>query len=97
MEETPRDQREVSPTRIILLSYTYPTNDYIITLKREFNSTGLTQSVTAPGAFMVITGGALGGTGAGAVLLERPYALEILISGKPVAEGGLDNSLLLSV
>ena len=32
-----------------------------------------------------------------AVLLERPYALEILASGRPVVEDGLDNSFLLSV
>ena len=50
------------------------------------------QSVTASGAFMIVTGGALGGTGAGAVSVERPDALEILasgISGKPVTEMGL--------
>ncbi len=66
MEETPRDQREVSPTRIILLSYTYLNNDCIITL---------TQSVTT-------TGAALGGTEVSAVSIERTDVLEILASGK---------------
>jgi hypothetical protein len=36
----------------------------------------LLQSVTASGAFMIVTGRALGGTGTGAVSVERPGTLE---------------------